>query len=95
MSSTVHKAQNVFLEICIYIAILMVLLLSSININSFFVPKKVLGIRTEVENKSINEINFWNNFLLKNPNYAPGWNEIGRNDMVNQIDPNFEVKATN
>ena len=48
-------------------------------------PKKVLGVETQIDL----EEKFWQEFLDKNPNYIPGWIEIGRNDKVKEIDPNY------
>lgn len=45
---------------------------------------RVLGIETEVTPPV-----FWYDFLKKNPNYIPGWIEIGRPDKVKNIDPNY------
>lgn len=71
------------------VGVFILLLLSLININfytSMKLPEKnVLGSKTETE---INE-SFWNEFLNKNPNYIPGWVEMGRMDEVEKINPNF------
>jgi hypothetical protein len=72
-------------EIFIYVLLLFILLLTAANIGSFFSPKKtVLG--TSTENK---DTKFWEEFLIKNPNYIPGWIEIGRTDKALEIDPNY------
>ncbi len=68
------------------ISIVILLLLSLLNIRNYFLPKAVLGIKTQA--KSLNE-EFWNEYLKNNPNYVPGWLEIGRVDKALQIDPNY------
>ncbi|MEK7550528.1 MAG: hypothetical protein AAB535_01980 [Patescibacteria group bacterium] len=67
-------------------SVVMILLLSALNIQSYLEPKPVLGIETE-DNEKI----FWEDFLSKNPNYIPGWIELGRLDKVKQIDPNYPL----
>lgn len=68
-----------------------ILMLSLVNIKNFLstdtVPEKVLGaeINTDVT------VNFWNDFLTKNPEYIPGWLEIGRTDKAYSIDPNYQL----
>jgi len=79
-------------EIFIYTFLLFVLLLASININNYLTPKKAVVLGIETENKQ--EI-FWNDFLKKNPNYIPGWIEIGRTDKTKEIDPNYELGISN
>ncbi len=44
----------------------------------------------ESENITI-DTEFWNKFLNDNPNYIPGWLEIGRVDKVNELDPNYLI----
>lgn len=90
MSSTAQKTKTIPLNLFIYVSILFLLLLASNNINNFLSSNKVLGATTE--NIQIDDdAGFWKNFLLENPNYAPGWKEVGRNDKVREIDPNFEI----
>lgn len=64
-------------------------MLSLINIKNYFStqtkPEPVLG--ANVENIDVQE--FWNDFLSKNPNYLPGWLEIGQTDKAYFIDPNY------
>jgi hypothetical protein len=72
-------------QLLIFTAIIFILLLASANIGSYLTPKKVLGVETQV---NLDE-KFWQEFLDKNPNYIPGWIEIGRNDKVKEIDPNY------
>lgn len=82
-----HKVNKKATEFFLFVALLLILLLTSININNYLSPKKVLG--SSIEN--IQEENFWGNFLIKNPNYIPGWIEIGRLDKAREIDPNFKL----
>jgi hypothetical protein len=79
------KVNQAARQLLMFTAIIFVLLLASTNIGSFLTTKKVLGIETQI---NLNEI-FWQDFLDKNPNYIPGWIEIGRNDKVKEIDPNY------
>jgi hypothetical protein len=80
-----NKVNNVARELLIYVAALFILLLASSNIESYLSPKKVLGTETS---ENSNEV-FWQDFLTKNPNYLPGWLELGRVDKVKEIDPNY------
>jgi hypothetical protein len=82
------KVNQAARQLLMFTAIIFVLLLASTNIGSFLTTKKVLGIETQI---NLNEI-FWQDFLDKNPNYIPGWIEIGRNDKVKEIDPNYEIR---
>jgi hypothetical protein len=68
-----------------YVIAILILILSIININSYFPQKPpVLGVET----KNTEGI-FWYDFLQKHPNYIPGWIEIGRVDKAIEIDPNY------
>lgn len=69
-------------------AVITILLLTSFNLANYLAPKKVLGIETNTE-EILKEKDFWNKFLSKNPEYLPGWLEIGRLDKVYEINPNF------
>ena len=66
-------------------------MLSLVNIKNYLftetVPEKVLGAETETDVT----LNFWNDFLTKNPEYVPGWLEIGRADKAYSIDPNYQL----
>jgi hypothetical protein len=75
-------------QLFIYVALLFVLLLTAINIESYQTPSKpvkVLGTETQINNDQI----FWQDFLSKNPNYIPGWIETVRPDKIKEIDPNY------
>lgn len=71
-----------------YLLIIFALLASAVNINSYLKPDKVLGAETQDLN---NDYAFWEGFLLQNPDYIPGWIEIGRFDKVMEIDPNYSL----
>lgn len=91
MSSTAHKkVRKASIELLIYVAALFVLLLTSINVDRYLVNNKVLGVETVVSTEVPNNQLYWSNFLSKNPNYIPGWVEIGRVDKAREIDPNFK-----
>lgn len=88
MSKSANRnSAKVFVLLCI--AILAVLFLASVNIKNFISPKKVLGTETSEETDASQEKIFWENFLNKNPDYIPGWIEVGRMDKVKEIDPNY------
>lgn len=84
----IKKVNKNISEIFIYLAILVVLLLTSFNINGFLKPKQnyVLGIETDN-----NDELFWQDLVRRNPDYIPGWIELGRKDKVTEIDPNYFV----
>ena len=79
------SVNKVFNQLLVFVAALLVLLLSAINIGDYQSPKKVLGAESQVDYDN----KFWEEFLVKNPDYIPGWIEIGRFDKVNEIDPNY------
>ncbi len=70
---------------------LVLMALSSINISTFLNQKRVLGIATTKTHDQPDETQFWTDLLDKNPNYIPGWIEIGRIDQVKEIDPNYLI----
>ena len=83
----VNKAAK---QLFIYVALLFVLLLTVINIQSYQTPNKpvkVLGEETQINGDQ----QFWRDFLIKNPNYIPGWIEVGRIDRAKEIDPNYII----
>jgi hypothetical protein len=69
----------------LYVLAVFLLVLTSININTYLAPKVVLGTKTEVDNSD----EYWKSFVNKNPNYIPGLIEIGELDKAKQIDPNY------
>lgn len=88
MSNSAQKQKEIITEILLYFTIFIILVLSAVNIKTYFTKSKVLGISTK-EKPLETEEQFWNNFLSQHPDYIPGWKQIGRNDMAKQIDPNF------
>jgi hypothetical protein len=79
----VNQAET---QLLIFTGVIFILFLTAINIERHLLPEKVLG--TETQNRT--EI-FWESFLKENPNYIPGWIEIGRIDKAMEIDPNYQV----
>jgi len=84
------KVNEAAIEVLIFTSIIFVLLLTFVNIKNYLTPKKVLGAETQVDLRQ----DFWNNFLSQNPNYIPGWIELGRMDKVKEIDPNYDVTSS-
>lgn len=80
------NSNLLFLLSCV--AVITILLLTSFNFSNYLAPKKVLGTETNTE-EILKEKGFWEEFLAKNPDYLPGWLEIGRLDKVYEINPNF------
>lgn len=70
----------------IYITSVIVLILTIINLNSYINPTKTKVLGAETSNT---EGIFWYNLLKDNPDYIPGWIEIGRTDKIKLIDPNY------
>ena len=85
----VNKAAR---QVLMITAILFILLLASINIEYYLAPKKVLGVETTASTQG--DV-FWQDFLEKNPDYIPGWIEVGKMDKVVEIDPNYKLELTN
>lgn len=85
MSPAAKQQYPIFLFFSL--SIITLLLLSALNIKNFLTPKAVLGIE---DVNTINE-NYWKEFLVDNPDYIPGWIELGRFDKVKQIDPNYPL----
>ena len=86
--STKHKRkirQN-YNEFYYILSLFFIGLIIASNIFLYSRPTKpkVLGV-----NISNEEGVYWYQLLQKNPNYIPGWLEIGRLDKVKSIDPNY------
>lgn len=81
------KVNKVSKEILIFVSLLLLLVLITQNINSFYSTKKVLGVETR------NDLyeDFWTSFLNDNPNYIPGLIETGKIDKALEIDPNYII----
>jgi hypothetical protein len=75
------------IELLVFVSALLVLILTTANIENYQSPKKVLAAETQVSSND----KFWQVFLTKNPNYIPGWIEIERIDKAKEIDPNYIV----
>ncbi len=91
MPKSANKDEFVYQNLLIALGILIVLLLSLTNINVFFSQKAVLGLSVqEVRTNDLQTADeFWKAFLSTNPDYIPGWIELGRFDKAREIDPNF------
>ena len=81
------RVNKAAVELLIFVSALFILILTAANIENYQTPKKVLGAETQINTTD----KFWQDFLIKNPNYIPGWLEIGRTDKVKEIDPNYIV----
>jgi hypothetical protein len=86
-----RKVNQAAIEIFILTSVLFVLLLTLVNIQNYSTPKKILGAETQIDPTQ----KLWSDFLSKNPNYVPGWVELGRMDKVREIDPNYEIVNRN
>jgi hypothetical protein len=80
------RVNKIAKELFIYVFLLFILLITSININNYLKLKETKVLGSETENK---EAVFWQDFLTKNPDYVPGWVEIGKTDKAHEIDPNY------
>jgi hypothetical protein len=80
------RVNKIAKELFIYVSLLFILLITSINIDNYLRLRETKVLGTETENK---EVIFWQDFLTKNPNYVPGWIEIGRTERAREIDPNY------
>jgi hypothetical protein len=85
------KVNEAVIETFIFVSILFVLFLTSINIKNYLTPKKVLGAETKADTETSSvQAKFWSDFLTKNPNYLPGLKETGNIEEIKKIDPNWE-----
>lgn len=90
MPKAALKKGDAHLIFCLIATV--VLMLALFNFNKYFEEQKVLGIKIEVDQQSeeqLKEREFWESFLAENPNYIPGWIELGDFEKVKQIDPNY------
>ncbi len=66
-----------FYFLCACCATVLLLLITSFNINQLVSPKQILGTKTQVKNEEMkiinNEIANWEDFLKDNPGYFEGW----------------------
>lgn len=80
-----RKFKKASFQVFIYFLIVFLLLLVSLNVKNYLTPLKVLGTQTKTDDSR----KFWEEFTAKNPDYVPGWIELGRLDKAKEIDPNF------
>jgi len=98
MSKKRKKINEALDQFLIYIVVVFLLLLTSANLQNYLSSKEVLGVSVDEitqDNQSVQDRMFWHEFLLKNPNYIPGWIELGRMDKVREIDPNYLILKDN
>ncbi len=72
-------------EILVYVFLLLIIILTTLNMQSFLSTPKTRVLAAETQEDS----SFWQEFLSQNPYYVPGWIETNRPDKVNEIDPNY------
>jgi hypothetical protein len=74
-----------------YCAVVVILLLTALNLGNFLSSKSVLGVATlsKQDQPSSFDKDYWERFLSDNPEYVPGWIEIGRFDKAEKISPNY------
>ncbi len=82
--------KNAQKELYLSVLVVILLFLSALNIFTYFKPRKVLGAKTQIDSNE-----FWKDFMTKNPEYLPGWIELGEFDKVAKIDPNYQIENTN
>ena len=67
--------------LCACCATVLLLLITSFNINQIVSPKNVLGSKTQIKNEEIKALNVevlnWESFLKENPTYFEGWVRLG------------------
>lgn len=83
------KKDSITNQFYLYLSILFLLAISALCLKIYSNPIKVLGASSRDTQIQTN-IEYWNSFLIENPNYIPGWIEIGRIDKVMEIDPNYQ-----
>jgi|GEM_PF-7134253 len=88
MSRTAFKLPAKLSQFYVYVLILVLLFLTSLNIKNFLTPKKVLGVNTQISETEKEDL-FWQSFLDKHPSYIPGLIETGRTSEAGSVDPNF------
>lgn len=79
------KKSTALVTLFYSIAIVTLLLLSALNLEMMQENEKVLGESTDL----VNYDEYWRDFLAKNPNYIPGWIEVGQEEKIKLIDPNY------
>lgn len=95
--------KNEVTYLFILLGVIILLFLSTYNLNLYLKRQKVLGSAT-VTSSSLSEIAFWEDFLNENGNYIEGWFELAELKMgegnitgarealikVEKINPNSE-----
>ncbi|MDP3918152.1 MAG: hypothetical protein Q8Q30_03195 [Candidatus Woesebacteria bacterium] len=71
------------LEYLLFVNIIIIILLLSI-FNLQFHKKNEIKVLGAVTNNS-----YWEEMAIKHPTYRDAWVELGRMDIVKQIDPNY------
>lgn len=92
MSNAQLAKNRGLLYLFFYLSVVNLLLLSSINLQNYLGPKKVLGSSTELFDDSYElqeEINFWKTFVAENPNYIDGWIQLA--DLEHQLGHNSQA----
>ena len=85
------KVKNHIRTFLIALFSFILLVLSLLNVKNYLsienIPEKVLGAETNTNAAA----KFWERFLDENPEYIPGWLEIGRIDKAYSINPNYQL----
>lgn len=82
-SSKKEELKKHLLFLCSCCSLILLLFLSSFNLNSFLVSKKVLGASVEAsQNEELQrQKTYWENFLSGNPTYLDGWLELAQIEL--------------
>ena len=70
-------SKNSIFYLFVASGVILILLLTTFNLDRFLEKQKVLGSTTEISS-SRNEIVFWEIFLRENENYLEGWYELAK-----------------
>ncbi len=95
MSKKSKQIKTAKQQLIAYCAVIVVLVITLLNLQNYLLDRDVLGVSTQeisLIKPSSDDVLFWIDFLSRNPNYIPGWIELGRMDKVMEIDPNYEIK---
>ncbi len=98
MLKKLNKTKLIKQQVFVYFSVIIMLVITLLNLQKYLDEKEVLGASTEeisLIKPSSNDVLFWRDFLAKNPNYIPGWIELGRIDKVMEIDPNYKLGTSN
>lgn len=91
MSKKKQKNKKIIRELLLYISVLILLFITFNNLINYNKPKKVLGESTvSLDSVSLTKKEeYFKDLLQQNPGYLPAWKELGREDKVKEIDPNY------